>query len=250
MSGSRTATSSRRPSAAASRFTARKRRRRVRRALSLLAVLVAVVAVAGAVWLVGWSNVTALQTVHVDGADGELAGRVVQAADAPLGDPLVRVDTDAMAARVRDLPELASVSVARSWPRSVVVSVTPRVALAAIVDGDSWWRVDVDGVLFGESSEQPADLPVLEAPVDAGADATRAAGVAVLGGLPASVRELVDAVSAESEADVRLELVDGATVRWGGPERADRKAEVLLALLDQEASAYDVSAPERPAIIP
>jgi cell division protein FtsQ len=218
--------------------------------LSVLAVLVAVAAVAGAVWLVGWSNVTALETVRVAGADGELAGRIVQVAEAPLGEPLVRVDTDAMAARVRDLPELASVSVARSWPRTVVVSVTPRVPSATIADGDTWWLVDTAGVLFGETSEQPTDLPVLEAPVDADAGATRAVGVAVLRGLPAGVRELVGAVSAESEADVRIELLDGATVRWGGPEHSDRKAEVLLALLDQQASVYDVSAPERPAIIP
>jgi cell division protein FtsQ len=250
VSGSRTATSSRKPSVAASRFTARTRRRRVRRVLSQLAVLVAVAAVAGAVWLVGWSNVTAVETVRVEGAGGELAGQVEQVADAPLGEPLIRVDTDAMAARVRDLPELASVSVARSWPRTVVVSVTPRVASATIPDGDTWWLVDTAGVLFGQTSDQPAGLPALDAPVDAGASTTRAAGVAVLGGLPAGVRELVGAVSAESEADVRLELVDGATVRWGGPVDADRKAEVLMALLDQEASVYDVSAPERPAIIP
>ncbi|HEX6577890.1 MAG TPA: FtsQ-type POTRA domain-containing protein [Jiangellaceae bacterium] len=218
--------------------------------LAVLAASMAVAAVAGVVWLVGWSEVMALETVRVEGVDGELAGVVEQVADAPLGDPLVRVDTDAVAARVRDLPELASVSVARSWPRTVVISVTPRVAAAAITDADTWWLVDASGVLFGAAAEQPADLPVLEAPVDAAAGATRAAGVAVLDGLPANLRDLVEAVSAESEADVRIELVDGATVLWGRPELADRKAEVLLALLDQEASIYDVSAPERPAIVP
>ena len=249
MSGARTATG-RRPSPAASRFTARRRRSRARRVLAVLAVVTGVAAVAGAVWLVGWSDVTALEEVRVDGADGELASRVAQVAEAPVGEPLIRVDTDAMAARVRDLPELASVSVARSWPRTIVVSVTPRVAAAAIPDGDTWWLVDVTGLLFGETSEQPANLPVLDAPVDADAEATRAAGAAVLDGLPSTVRDLVGAVGAESEADVRLELVDGATVRWGGPELADRKAEVLLTLLDQEGSTYDVSAPERPAVIP
>jgi cell division protein FtsQ len=218
--------------------------------LAVVAVLMGMAAVAGAVWLVGWSKVMALETVRVEGADGGLAGLVERVADAPLGDPLVRVDTDAIAARVRDLPELASVSVVRSWPRTVVISVTPRVAAAAITDADTWWLVDSSGALFGETSEQPADLPVLDAPVDGAASATRAAGVAVLDGLPAGLRDLVGSVSAESEADVRLELVDGATVRWGRPEHADRKAEVLLALLDQEASIYDVSAPARPAIIP
>jgi cell division protein FtsQ len=218
--------------------------------LAVIAAALAVAAAAGATWLVGWSNVTALRMVHVEGAGAELAARVEQVADAPLGEPLIRVDTDAMAARVRDLPEVASVSVARSWPRAVVVSVTRRIAAATIAAGDAWWMVDRSGVLFGKATEQPENLPVLEAPADADTTAVRAAGVSVLRGLPADLSDRVGAVSAESEADVRLELAGGATVRWGGPERSGRKAEVLRALLDQEASIYDVSAPERPAVIP
>lgn len=34
----------------------------------------------------------------------------------------------------------------------------------------------------------------------------------------------------------------------GSPERTDRKASVLIALLKQKAANYDVSAPDAPAI--
>lgn len=250
MSGSRTATSRRPKSAAADRFAARSRRRRWRGIIYGCLVTLAVAAASGIVWLVGWSDLTALQTVRVEGADDGLGERVSVAAAAPLHEQLIRVDTDAVAARVRELPELAEVSVRRSWPRTLVVSVIPRVPAAVIRDDGSWWQVDRTGVLFGRSSDQPAELPILDAPAGSDAEATRAAGVAVLTGLPAELRDLVAGVSAHSAADVRLELSTGASVRWGGPDDGADKAAVLLRLLAEDATGYDVSAPSRPAITP
>ena len=47
-----------------------------------------------------------------------------------------------------------------------------------------------------------------------------------------------------------MELTNGATVRWGGPGDSADKAAVLLRLLVEEATSYDVSVPARPAITP
>lgn len=249
MTGSRTSAS--RPAPATVPFAERRtRRRRLRGILYGLAAVLAVAAFGGAAWLVGWSDATKLETVRVEGADGPLADQVRAAAAAPVGDQLVRVDTPALAKRVGELPEISSVSVERSWPQTIVVTVTPRTAAAAIDADGTWWLVDESGVLFGRSNAQPADLPVLDAPVADGAEATRAAGVAVLTSLPAALNELVATFSAQSEADVRLGLTSGATVLWGDATMGDRKAEVLLALLREGATTYDVSAPERPAITP
>lgn len=230
------------------RFAARSRRRIARRLLNGLAAVLAAGLIGTTVWLVGWSDATALDEVRVIGVDDEAADRVVETAAAPLGRPLVRVDTEAIELAVGELPEVADVSVSRSWPTAVTIAVTPRVAAAAIADGSSWWLVDSSGVLFGESSDQPAELPVLEATTDADAAQTRAAGVAVLTGLPNDLHDLVAAVSAPTEASVELTLDDGATVLWGTADEMARKAEVLLALLPEEAAHYDVSAPANPAV--
>ena len=249
MSGSRVSTA-RRPASTTARFTARSRRRRLRSFLYGCLAVLALAACGAAIWLVGWSDVTRLVTVRVEGADGQLAEQVSSTADAPIGEQLIWVDTDAVAARVGQLPELASVSAHRSWPRTLVLLVKERVPAATIRTDGSWWLVDASGVLFGRADAKPAGLPTLEAPADTEAAATRAAGVAVLTGMTNQLRKLVETVSAHSPADVRLTLTSGAKVMWGGPDDSAEKAAVLLALLAEDATTYDVSAPSRPAITP
>lgn len=220
----------------------------LRRLLTGFAVALGMAAVGAVVWLLGWSDATALEEVRVDGVDDELGDAVVEVADPPLGMPLIRVDTTAMEEAVTGLPEVAGVSVTRSWPNAVTIDVIPRAAEAAIADGQSWWLVDSTGVLFSESSAPPDGLPVLDAPTDAEAGPARAAGVAVLTGLPGQLHDLVTAVAAPTEASIELTLTDGATVLWGTADQADRKAAVLTALLATEATHYDVSAPGKPAV--
>ena len=48
------------------------------------------------------------------------------------GTPLLRVDVDAAAARVRRLPQVASAEVTRGWPDRVVVTVAERVPVAVV----------------------------------------------------------------------------------------------------------------------
>jgi cell division protein FtsQ len=236
----------------AERRVARSRRRILRRVLAGFAGVVAVGAAGALVWLIGWSDVLALEEVHVTGADASVETDVLAAAAPPMGEPLVRIDTAAIADAVRGLPEVAEVSVTRSWPRALTISVEPRSPAAVVSDGSSWWQVDSEGVLFGNGTEQPAGLPVLAAPTGDTVDevAARAAGVAVLTGLPGELAELVVTVTAETEASVELTLDGGATVRWGTADQMENKSDVLLALLAQEATHYDVSAPAKPAIRP
>jgi cell division protein FtsQ len=233
----------------ARRFAARSRRHRAGRLLLAVGAVVAAAAVGAGLWAIGWSDLLVLEDVRVEGAPEPLAVDVATAAAAPVGTPLARVDTGAMAGRVALVPAVAEVDVDRVWPSTLVVRVAPRVPLASLSTADGDRAVDRTGTVF--PPVQPVDgLPRLEAPEDGGASPARAAAVGVLSALPAELAARVATVRATSDVDVELVLDDGSSVRWGGPGRTDRKAEVLTALLAQQASAYDVSAPERPTVRP
>jgi cell division protein FtsQ len=231
------------------RFTAQGRGRRTRRiALNVLGVVAVVAAVSAVAWMVGWSSAFALNGVRVEGASGDLRTEILSAADAPMGTPLVRVDTAAVKSRVTGVAEVADADVSRAWPRSLLIRVRPRVPVAAVDTGNRWMLVDASGVAYASVTERPKGLTRLEAST-AGTDrAVRAAAVAVLGELPKDLAGSVVEVRAPTLDDVRLELPDGVEVIWGSPEQGPRKAAVLQALLHEKGSVYDVSVPDHPTV--
>lgn len=220
----------------------------------MVLTLIVVVVVGGIGWLVWWSDMLAADDVRVEGVGEPLSSSVVEAAAVPLGTPLARLDTDGIAERVAALPDVAEVSVARSWPSAVTLEVTPRTPVATVPDGDdTWWKADSSGMLFAAGQQRPEGLPVLKAGTEDDDTAAREAGVAVIAALPGDLAEQVTEVRAGSSGDVRLILADDIEVRWGTAEDTPRKAEVLAALMaaqDEPPREYDVSAPEAPAVTP
>lgn len=224
------------------------RRRRGLVAGCVLAVLLCALAVAA--WVVGWSGLLALREVRVDGAEGRLAGQVGAVVDVAPGTPLARVDTSAVAARVREVRAVAQVSVHRSWPHALVIDVEPRQPVVAVASAGRWRLVDVTGAAFRSVARRPATTVPLVAGRGPQATPQRAAAAQVVAGLPAALVEMVVQVVAPTPDDVRLELSDGSFVRWGSAERSDDKARVLLSLRGVSdgppVTEFDVSAPERP----
>jgi cell division protein FtsQ len=137
------------------------------------------------------------------------------------------------------------VDVSRDWPRTVTIVVRERTPAAVQQRGPAFVLVDRSGVAFDQVDRRPRGLPLVSAPVDAGAPALRAA-LDVLDDLPGRLRGEVRQVRAGSPDRVQVLLTHGRTVVWGSAERGERKAAVLAVLLDRKASVYDVSAPDAP----
>ena len=235
----------------------RPRRRRSRRPVHprrrLLTALAATVLVAGiAAWVLLGSPLLAVRTVQVDGAARLSRDQVVQVAGIPQGAPLVRVDTTAAAARVAQLPQVASVEVTRGWPNTVVVTLRERVPVAVVADGGTRRLVDATGVVFDTiTGNTPAGVVPLDVARPGPDDAATTAALGALTALPGNVRKQVTGVAAHTADDVTLTLTDGRSVLWGSAAQTDRKATVLGALLDQidsgaldPAGTLDVSTPD------
>jgi POTRA domain, FtsQ-type len=213
--------------------------------------------------------------VLVTGVDGARADAVRSAAAVAPDQPLVSLDTGAVASRVEALPWVASAQVSRSWPATVRVRVTEREVVAAVQVTDAHVAlVDVDGYVVaieqgavetpdgGDDTEAGGDgavggdaagalvLTGIEGPVAEGrrldGDARDALTVAV-----AAAERMPDTVASVS-TDLDAELVAGGVVRFGSTENLDEKITAVKTVLSDVDTAcmavLDVRVPGSPAL--
>jgi cell division protein FtsQ len=214
--------------------------RRSARRVALVAGALGVVAVL--IWVVLFSSVLGAKRVLVHGARAVPVARIQSVADVPHGRPLLRLDTGAIARRVETLPDVAAASVHVSYPSTVVISVTERVAVGYLLADGKAILVDRSGRQFRTVSVPPAGLPLFDIPT--GATATGHAVATVAGALTAPVLRKLASISADDPSAITLRLRDGRTVQWGSADRSADKVQVLPALLARPGTEFDVSNPD------
>lgn len=228
-------------------FRRRRRSRRWVRWRGLLLAGLVVALASGMVWMALFSSVFAVRAVDVEGADLLSEGQVRALAGVPEGEPLARVDVQAVEGRLRALAPVYSVRVTRSWPDRIVVRLVERSAVATVHIGPDLRGIDAEGVVFRTFDARPRGLPLIEARADVGDEAIRE-GAGVVTALPGPLRERVDRIEVRSVDHISLRLRGDSVVLWGSAERSDDKARVLSALLAArpDVRRYDVSTPGRP----
>ena len=208
----------------------------------VLAALLVLALVAGVVWLVFFSSALAVKVVEVDGARSLTDAEVRAVAAVPGGQPLARVDLEAIRARVQALAVVRSAEVTRQWPDSIRITLEERVAVAVVEIGGRLRGMDEDGVVFRDYAQAPGDLPRVRTSSGTGTDALREAAQ-VVSALPGDLAARIDFVSVSTIDQIELTLRDGRTVMWGSAEESEQKAAVLVRLLEQPGEHYDVSVP-------
>lgn len=230
---------------------------------ALVIVLILSVVVGAGFWLVWHSPYLRAQSVTVSIAfnrdqvlpaasrqwrDQTLRDRVQAALPDLVGQPLVNVDGSSLAQNLSAVRGVRIAEVRRGWPHTVAVIVTPRTPVAVYGTASSrrWQLVDADAVVVSTVRRPPTGWVVLAvAPNTAGGRAA----MAVWSELPEWLRDRVVHMGSRkvgSAATVELTLRKGQKVIWGAVGQAERKAQVLRALLRYSAKVYDVSAPDLP----
>jgi cell division protein FtsQ len=217
---------------------------------------------AGSVWLLYGSQWTRVETMAVSGTRILTPAQVREAADVPVGSPLISVDTDAIEARLRrKLSRIDVVDVVRSWPHGIELRVTERTPVLLVQKGRNFVEVDDEGVRFATVSQAPKGVPALKLTLSQpgsraaslrrfGEDRLVREAVRVAGALPAAVARDTRTVKVGSYDDISLELSGGRTVVWGSGEQGAAKARTLTALMKAAAGGarhFDVSVPTAPA---
>lgn len=226
------------------RSAARPRRRIVGRWVALLAVLLT----PALAYAVLFTPLLGVRSVQVSGIKALAGDDVRAAAHVRLGQPMLRLDLGGIRAAVAALPRVAAVDVRRSWPATVELRITERVAVAVFRAPDGAWLVDGTGLPYAVVEAPPSGLPELRVRHASPDDPATKAGVRVLSALPESLRAEVLAVSAATPDSVRLDLTAGREVVWGSVADSQRKAAVLVPLLTRDGKVYDVLAPELPTV--
>lgn len=189
----------------------------------------------------------AVRDVQLRGLSAVPREQVLTALNVPTGTPLLQVDLTAAAARVAKLPRVAQATVSRQFPSELIISVSERVPVVFVDKPDGPHLLDSTGIDFATARPSPG-VPRLVVGHPVPGDSLTTAALAVITGLPPSVRTQVAQVAPESPVDVRLTLTDGRTVLWGAPADLRHKGEVLAALLTQPGKTYDVSSPDLPTV--
>ena len=197
-------------------------------------------------WLIAFSSVFGVRTVQVEGVHTISAAEVRAAAHIANGTPLVRLDRAAILHRVEALPEVASATLRTSFPSTVVLTVTERVAIGYVQDGNSYRLVDKTGDQFRLLDAAPPRLPLFVVPSGSAAQATAGALATVAAALPPSVRAEVASIQALDPQSITLLLTDRRVVVWGSAERSADKARILPALLAQPGGQFDLTNPDMP----
>lgn len=211
----------------------------------VVAAVLLVVLVGGGTYAVYFSDALAVDGVEVTGESTLTDDQVREVARVPIGDPLARVDLEAVRRRVESLPVVLSAEVSRQWPHDVLIEVEERTAVAVVEIAGSLRGLDAEGIVFGTYREAPAGLPRVRTTATTSGDALREAAL-VVAALPSELAARVDHVEVLTVDQIALELKDGRRVRWGSSAQSDEKAEVLEVLLLQDAQLYDVSVPGSP----
>ena len=154
-------------------------------------------------------------------------------AQVPLGEPLARVDGDAVAARVAERATVADVSIERSWPSTLVIHASPRQPFLVVKNPQGQLQVvDETGVAYAQVSAAP----------QRGADGQRGQPGGAVPRRPGGGRQRREGAAARpcrsgsptspSAAPTWSPCRIGRTsVVWGGVDEPERKLAIMTALL-------------------
>ena len=202
----------------------------------------------GLVGLLGWvvyaTPLLGVRHVTVRGSTLLTPDQVRAAAAISDGTPLASLDLAAVRRRVAALPPVRAARVDRDWPSTIVISVTERVAVAAVSRADGRFDlIDDAGVAFRTVPDRSA-LPVLQLAAPRPGDPTTEAALGVLAALTPQLRGALMTLSADSPAHIRLQLRGDRQVIWGDGTDNAAKAQAATRLLGYPGKVIDVSAPQ------
>ena len=230
-----------------------KRRRRGR---WWLAVAIVAAVLVGA-WFITRTPILDVDRITVQGAVVTTTDDIVMASGLRTGEPLLEVDSSKAAARIKELPYIATAKVLREWDGLVTIEVTERVPVALAVTSDGVpMVVDQSGRVLAPHVADDG-IGVVLVGVEAGPVGTTIDGVSgaleVASLLSPGMRTRVASISTAPDGSLTLALSPQGTVVMGPPNDLAAKVEALrivMAQVDQrDLASINVVNPTTPVVV-
>ncbi|MFH0410913.1 cell division protein FtsQ/DivIB [Corynebacterium sp. L4756] len=203
----------------------------------IVGIIAAIAVVVGLV--VYFVPVFRVTNVEVTGNSHVTPEQVEEAAGVPDGSNLLRINVHDTAANVASLPWVATATVGRSLPNTLVVELTEREVAAYVDAEDGPHLIDTNGREF------IIDTPPEEA-VEITGDwdsETLSEPVDVIAAIPEELRTQIARIDVEERYVMSIHMEDGRTVMWGASEDNENKARALETVLQMEGDNWNISNP-------
>lgn len=202
-----------------------------------IGIIIAVAVVLGlAVYFIPIFRVT---TIEVTGNSRMSNEQIEEAAGVPDGANLLRINAHDTAANVASLPWVATATVGRSLPNSLVVELTEREVAAFVNAEDGPHLIDTNGREF-IIDEPPAEAVEITGEWDS---ENLSDPVEVIASIPEELRAQIARLDVEEPYVMRVHMEDGRSIIWGANEDNENKARALSAVLQMEGDNWNISNP-------
>ncbi len=230
-----------------------------RRRYRLAAVATLLLIVAASVGVL-YSPLFSARTVVIDGAKGKYWSSIMRVSGLSSHPPLIEINAHSVVSRLDTLPYLASATLQRRWPSTVVLTVTQRVPVAAIrYASGPWATVSSSGRIIALHGLAPKGLPVIYASKSADVSVGSSVGSGFSAALSVATtveRDRVDNVQEihlTSNGEVQLVLNHPAvTVELGGAHHVRAKLTAIETLENSnllvKGEVVNVSTPSVPVL--
>jgi cell division protein FtsQ len=202
-------------------------------------------------WAVTYTPIFEAHHIKVVGAQTLRPEAIRELAGLDGSTNVVHLDTDAVAGRLLSNPWIASATIERDLPETLVVQVVERRPVATVPAMGEGSILASDGSVLPATDAVPA-LPKMHAALGVPDDAQRMAAAALLSALDPVVAGRVRDITVGQDGLVTMRLRDGVTVDAGEVGQEEAKAAALRAILrwsatdSRDLTSIDVSAPSAP----
>lgn len=226
-----------------------------RRKMIGITVASSLAVIAGGWALLYFSPILAIEDITHEGLDLVAVSEAEERTAELIETPLPQVSDGTVTELFANNPAVDDVTLRAEPPHGLVVIVNEHTPIAMSPRGKQYVVFSEEGVELAEipaKKAQEFDLPVVASASDVVDQEVFDTITEVLGSLPNELRDQVRAASGSSIDSIELELSSGKKVMWGNNDHAEKKVQVLEALLGlekaqaAEISEYDVSAPDFP----